>query len=51
MPYNTKTPERQAKIARYLRMIQRRSPVWDPEKFKALEEEREKKKKNPDQDK
>jgi len=42
MSFDTNTPERQAKIAQYLRMIQRKAPVWDREKFE---------KSNPDKDK
>ena len=44
MPFNVNTPSRPAKIAHYLRMIERRTPVWDPVKYAPLVEalEREK---------
>ncbi|MBU0992249.1 MAG: hypothetical protein KJ737_07115 [Proteobacteria bacterium] len=51
MPYNVNTPERQAKIAQYWRMVERTAIEWREEYRKPLEELREKKKKEiPDQD-
>ncbi len=49
MSFNVFTPERQAKIAQYLRMIQRRAPVWDPKMGDELKPDQEEQKEDTEE--
>ena len=47
MPFDINTPEREQKIAQYLRMIKKSAPEWKPKYLKPLEEKRKKDNKKP----
>ncbi len=46
MSFNVNTPERQAKIAQFLRMLEKSTPEWKEEYLKQFEDHRRKKKKD-----